>query len=146
MAGELGFSTGPYVAVATFVNDVLEEKSGALSLVRIVNQLSIEAEGPEVPDELPPGVVNSKLVVVLRAGEARGPQRVQIVLETPDGARHDGAVQSVNFPAGKHATVQLVTELQFGVESAGLYWADVLVNDRLVSRAPLEVQYGFRRS
>jgi hypothetical protein len=145
MAGELGFSTGPYVSVATFCELVLEGKDDVVSLIRLIDVLNVQAEGPEAPNELPTGVIQPKLVVVLRAGQALGSQTVGIVVEKPDGSRSKPTEVSVNFPGGPGSGARLVVDMQIEIESAGLYWADILVNDRLTTRVPLEVRYGFRR-
>jgi hypothetical protein len=146
MAGELGFDTGPYVNVAAFCERVLDEKDGVLSAIRIVDTTNIQAQGPAAPDEIPPGgAIDTTLLVVLRAGKARGAQKVQVILESPDGSRVGGPELSVTFQGGDHVAQNLVMNLRIPVSSAGLYWADVLVNGRLMSRASMMVNYGFMR-
>lgn len=146
MAGELGFDTGPFVNVAAFCERVLQEKDGVLSAVRIIDQINVQAEGPEAPDALPPGqVIQVTLLLVLKAGEARGNQTVQVILEQPDGSRREGPELSVNFAPGPAGGANLIVPMAIEVESAGLYWADVEVNTRLIARTPLQVNYGFTR-
>jgi hypothetical protein len=146
MAGELGFDTGPYVNVAAFCEKVLQEHDGVLSMVRIIDTLNVQFQGPEAPDELPPStVVGATLVIMLKAGEARGGQVVQVVLERPDGVRSPGPETSANFSIGPNGGANLVLPMQIEATSAGLYWADVLVNTRLVARVPLQITYGFTR-
>jgi hypothetical protein len=147
MPGELGYDTGPYVAVAHFCERVLEEKDGVLSVTRLVNQLQIQVAGPDAPDEMPAGVViQSTLLIVLRAGQARGAQTVQISIEGPDGRRTDGPEVAVNFGGGPEGGINMILPMTLQIESAGLYWTDVRVNKRLMTRVPLEVTYGFTRS
>ena len=146
VAGELGFDTGPFLNVAAFVDEVIEGKDGVLTLVRVVDRLNIEASGPEAPDELPEGgVVATKLVLMLKAGEARGSQRLQVVLEDPDTTRHEGPETAVNFPGGPGSGFNMVLPMRFVISSAGLYWANVYVNKRLMARVPLEIVYSFTR-
>ncbi len=143
MAGELGFDTGPYVNLAVFCEQVIEDKSNVLTLVRIVDQITVSVSaGTDVSDDLPPGSgMNTNLVIGLRAGEARGKQRVQITFEHPDGSRHPGPEMPVHFTPGAAGGANLVLNITIALSTAGVYWADVLVNKRLVTRLPLEVRY-----
>jgi hypothetical protein len=145
MAGELGYDTGPYVNVATFCDTVLEGKDDVLSIIRIVDRLGVEATGPEAPDELPPGILQTNLVVGLKAGQARGRQTIQIVIEEPDGTRKPSPERAINFSGGDNSGVNMIIPVAIPVTKAGLYWFDVEVNERLVTRVPLLVDYTFTR-
>jgi hypothetical protein len=145
MAGELGFDTGPYVSLATFCDQVIKGDDGALSLIRIIDSMNIQAAGPEAPDELPGGLANATMVLSLRAGKALGAQTVGISLERPDGTTKSGGEMSVNFSPGQHGGINLILPLQIEVASAGLYWANVFVNKRLMTRVPLQINYSFTR-
>lgn len=145
MAGELGFETGPYVNVAAFVERVLVEKDDVLSAIRIIDQFSVQAEGPDVPDSLPGGLLQTTLLIVLKAGSARGSQKLQVVMEHPDGQRREGPEFAVNFSPGEGGGAGVVLPMAIQVDSAGLYWADIIVNSRLMARVPMMVSYGFTR-
>lgn len=142
MAGELGFDTGPYVTLALFCEQAIEDKSGVLTLVRIVDQMTVSASGPNVPAELPPGAgIQTNLVIGLKSGHALGQQKVQVVFEHPDGSRHPGPELPVHFTQEPSHGANLVLALTVALSTTGLYWADILVNGRLVTRTPLEVRY-----
>ncbi len=146
MAGELGFDTGPFVNVAAFCERVLQEKDNVLSAIRIVDQINVQALGDVAPEDLPAvSTIQSTLLVMLKAGDARGPQTIQVVIEDPAGGRREGPEQSVLFSPGPAGGVNLIIPLMIQLSSAGLYWADVLINRRLVSRVPLAVNYTFTR-
>lgn len=142
MAGELGFDTGPYVNLAVFCEQAIEDKNGVLTLVRIVDQVTVSASGTNVSDDLPPGAaINNTLVLGLRAGQAMGKQTVQIIFEHPDGGRHPGPEMPVHFTPGTTGGANLILKITLALSTAGVYWADVLVNKRLVTRLSLEVRY-----
>lgn len=145
MPGELGFDKGPFVTMAVFCEKVLQEKDGVLSLIRVIDQLNLHVEGPDAPDEIPPGIAQTTLVVSLRAGEARGSQRLKIRVERPDGTARDSREISVRFTGVGGGGANLILPMEIEVVSAGLYWADILVNDRLVSRVALQINYDFIR-
>lgn len=147
MPGELGFDTGPFVNMAVFCDRAMQETDGVVSIIRVVDQVNVQASGPDAPEELPPGgEIQVTLVLMLKAGEAKGMQTVQIVLEHPDTTRHEAPVLSVSFTQGQHSGANLIMPMTIQTTSAGLYWADVLVNGRLVTRVPLLVNYGFMRT
>lgn len=145
MAGELGFDTGPFVAAAMFVDTVIEGKDDVLSLIRVIDRMTVNAHGPNVPDDIPPGIVRTNLVVMLKAGKARGAQRFRVDMELPDGSRKKGPEQTVHFTPGESGGVSIFAPLAIEIVSAGLYWTDVFINDRLMSRVPLEIRYSFTR-
>jgi hypothetical protein len=142
VAGELGYDTGPYVNVAVFCERVLQEKDDVITLVRIVDQITVSVTGTDAPDELPPGAaVSTNLVISLRAGQATGKQRVQITFEHPDGSRHPGPELPVHFTQGSSGGANLILNMNVALSTTGIYWADILVNGRLVTRLPLEIRY-----
>jgi hypothetical protein len=145
LSGELGFDTGPFVSVVAFCERVLEEKDGTISAIRIIDQFNFQGQGPDAPDAIPEGGLPVTLLVALKAGKARGGQRVQIFLERPDGTTLDGPEISVNFSPGESGGVNLILPMALPIVSAGLYWANVHVNGRLMSRAPMNVTYSFMR-
>lgn len=142
MAGELGFDTGPFVNAALFCEQAIEDKGGVLTLVRVVDQITVSVSGENAPDDLPPGAtVNTTLVVSLKPGEARGRQSVQVIFEHPDGTLRPGPEIPVHFTGGPNNGANLIMKVTLGLSSSGLYWANVAVNSRLVTRVPLEVRY-----
>ena len=147
MPGELGFDTGPFVNVACFCERAIQENDGVLSLMRVIDQINVQTQGPNPPEELPPGaMIQTTLVVALKPGQARGRQSVQVILEHPDTSRHDGPVQTIQFTGGPNNGANMIIKMGIQLSTAGLYWADVLVNKRLVTRVGLEVTYGFTRT
>jgi hypothetical protein len=147
MPGELGFATGPYVNMAVFCERAMQETDGVLSIIRVIDQVNVQASGPDAPDALPPGgEITTTLVVMLKGGQARGTQSVQVVLEHPDTSRHEAPMMSVSFTQGEHSGANLVLPMKIQLTSAGLYWTDVLINERLATRVPLMVNYGFMRA
>jgi hypothetical protein len=140
--GELGYDTGPFVVLAVFCEQAIEEKSGVLTLIRIIDQVTIQAIGPDAPDDLPVGsAVSTTLVVGLKAGMARGKQKVQATFVHPDGTRHPGPEIPIHFNAGDHQGSNLLLKATVALSTTGIYWAEVAVNERMVSKTPLEIRY-----
>ena len=70
---------------------------------------------------------------------------VEVIVEQPDGAKRPGPEVAINFGPGEVGGANLIMPMAISVETAGVYWTDILVNKRLVSRVPLQVNYGFMR-
>jgi hypothetical protein len=140
--GELGYDTGPFVVLAVFCEQAIEDKEGIVTLIRIIDQVTLQAIGPGAPDELPEGsFVTTTFVVGLKAGLARGENNVQITFEHPDGSKHAGPDVPVHFSGGVQQGHNIILKLNLGLSDAGVYWAEVTVNKRLVTKSPLEVRY-----
>jgi hypothetical protein len=146
MAGELGYDTGPYVNAALFCERALQEADGVLSIMRVIDTINVQAQGPEAPSELPEGgiLVNPTLVISLKPGQAHGSQAVRIDMEAPDGHVITISELGLNFAGASNIGQNIVAPCQMQVV-AGLYWAHIYVNDRVVTRVPLQINYRYQR-
>jgi hypothetical protein len=133
---------GPYVQLAAFCEKVLREADGALSLIRVIDRLTVTAHGPgsgELPAELPEGNLHVTLVVTLKADDARGRYPISLRVQQPSGVYLPERSFDAMFE-GEERGVNLILDLQ--VEALeGLYWFDVSINERLLTRIPLRVIY-----
>jgi len=132
---------GPYLKAALLCENVIEDKQGVLSLIRVVDRFMQTAVGPGAPTEMPPLTVSVVAVLMLVAGEARGAHEIQLEIEKPSGLRQSLGSSSVLFE-GEDRGVNLVARMQLVLESQGLYWIDVRLGDEVISRMPLRVVYG----
>ena len=62
--------TGPFLTMAALCRDVIEDKDGILSLIRIVNRVTARGHGPDAKEEMPPVRVPLFLVWTLKTGDA----------------------------------------------------------------------------
>jgi len=136
----MAFDRGPYLSVATFCENVIEDKAGVLTLIRIVDRLHVEAQGMNVPEEMPPTMLNWFLVICMKAGEARGSHPVKIEPELPSGLIIQPLILSAYFEGGNRGT-NLVTKLGFTLKMPGIYWFRIYVDDVFMTKFPLEVIY-----
>ena len=56
---------GPYVQIAAFCEQVIEEKSGVLSLIRLIDGITRRESGPNPAEEMPAVNYKMKLVIIL---------------------------------------------------------------------------------
>ena len=136
----MSFETGPYLQVAAFCDSVIEDKTGALSLIRIVDTLTHTEAGPEPPSEMPPVPWRMKLVLMLKAGRARGRHEVKIVPELPSTERKEPIILTTHFEADERGHNHIV-DIDFTFTMEGLYWFNVYFDDILLSKMPFRVKY-----
>lgn len=130
---------GPHVQVATLCEKALQEADGVLSIIRVIDRITVTAQGSEVPTELPQGSLPLTLVVTLKSEDARGRHPVSLRIQQPSGVYLPKREFDVMFE-GEERGVNLI--LQLGREALeGLFWFDVAVNENLLTRVPLRVMY-----
>lgn len=132
---------GPWLTAALICERVLQEADGTLSAIRIVDRITNSAIGQGTPAEMPPMPVNLTLLIALKAGAAHGRHDLKVELEGPNGLRTPVAETISVLFEGEDRGANVVLALNWIAQHEGLYWFDVVLNERLVSRVPLRVVY-----
>jgi hypothetical protein len=131
---------GPYVATAVLCERVLHERDNTVSLIRIVDRLTVSASA-EAPEEMPPVHVNNLTAFLsFKAGFARGKYQVTLRPVAPSGA----VLPEVSMPAffeGDERGVQHQIALALQLHEEGLYWFEVLIEGAVLTRMPLRILY-----
>jgi hypothetical protein len=135
-----GIPAGPYVALAVLCERVIEDKDGVLTLVRLIDRITVNAGGEDVPEELPPATYQFTAVIGFKSGSARGSYPVGIRPEAPSGQQLPTFTQTIHLE-GEDRGANLIVNFGLTVEMPGLYWIDVLFRDEVVTRIPLRVIY-----
>ncbi|MCL5429095.1 MAG: hypothetical protein M1347_04740 [Chloroflexi bacterium] len=136
----MSFSEGPYVQAACFCEQVIEDKSGVLSLIRIIDTLTHTAAGPEPPKDLQPFTYNLKLVLMLKAGSARGRFTLQLTPELPTGEARKTVDITVHLD-GEEKGQNIITNMAFTFEHEGLHWFIVKFENEILTQIPLRIRY-----
>jgi hypothetical protein len=127
----------PYVQVAAIVQSPIQENSGFLSLIRLIDRLPVAG----ITEEMQPQPLNQlAMVVVLKSGAMKGKYNIKIVPETPSGKRLPPIQLSVLFE-GEERGVAAIFPVGIVAEEEGLYWFDVMLEQDLLTRIPLRVMY-----
>jgi len=132
-------SGGPYLNMAVLCEKVLREQDGVLSVIRVVERVTITPP-PDSPEQMPPTSLNLALVVTLRAGVMQGQMNLKMALITPGGIEN----QMGSFPVlfeGQDRGVHLVTNLNLTVGEHGLYWIAIYLEAQLLTKVPLRILY-----
>lgn len=136
--------SGPYLQLAAFCERVIESKQGVLSLINVVDRMTISSADPEAPEQMPERDIDWCLVLSFRSGEARGTYQVRIIPEKPSGIKLDPFEVPAHFEGGNRGP-QLVLQMQFRVTEPGLYWFWIYLGEDFLTKIPLEVIYGRTR-
>jgi hypothetical protein len=131
--------TGPHIQIAALCENVLQEPNGVLSLIRIVDRITVTAP-PGAPQSMPPTPIHLKAVIALKSDMARGRLMVGFRPQKPSGIYLDEVVSPVLFEGADRGN-NLILDLRLQVEEEGLYWFEVLIEKRVVTRIPLRIVY-----
>jgi hypothetical protein len=133
---------GLYLNFAVICEKVLRETDEVLSLIRIVDQLTVTVvttPGADVPQELPPTPsVPLTLAVGFKSAGYVGPVPVRLRVETPAGVRLP-EFETIPQITGADRGVNLIFPMQLPVQDEGTYWFVVEVSGAEVTRVPLRI-------
>ncbi len=131
---------GPWLVAALLCEKVLEEKDSALSAIRIVDRIILNASGPGAPEKMPPLPVQLTALISFKSGFAKGNFTVKVRPVSPSQQK----IQGMDFPIfleGDERGANVIVNLGMTLNEDGLYWFDVLLGDRLLTRMPLRIIY-----
>jgi len=126
--------------MAGICDQVIEDKTGVLSLIRIIDTITHTVEGPNAPPEMPPVTYPMKMVIMLKSGRARGRHELKIIPELPSGETKRPHIRSIQME-GEEKGFNNIINMLFTFTMEGLYWFDVYLDDSLLTRIPLRIKY-----
>jgi len=126
--------------MAGLCEQVIEDKTGVLSLIRIIDTITHTEARPDAPLEMPQVTYPLKMVMMLKSGRARGRHELKIVPELPSGETKAPYVQSVQMEGEERGTNTIINML-FTFNAEGLHWFNVYFDDSLLTRIPLRIKY-----
>ena len=128
---------GPYLAAAFFCDRVLREHDGVLSFIRVVDKWTVQ--GPT--EAMPPTVIQTNLVVLMKSGIHRGGSQVTIVPTSPSGKLLQSVSLPILFEGDDDHGSAVIAAFGFPVQESGLYWFDIRIDDQSFTMVPLRVVY-----
>jgi hypothetical protein len=139
-------NTKPFVVAAFFCENLLEDKDGVLSAIRIVDTyfvtLPTSPPAGAPPDAKP--AIQVQGLISLKSGDLIGPFKLGLAMRRPSETKSvqlapDGTWPIV-FNGGEHG-VQINLRFPLGVTGFGLYWFDVLWEGKeLLTSIPLRIR------
>lgn len=136
----MAFEGGPYIQVACFCDMAIEDKTGVLSLIRIIDTLTHTERNPNPPEDMPPVPFEGTFVLMLKSGLAVGRYNLTIVPELPSGETRDPISLTVHFE-GEEKGQNILTKLRFVFTQEGLYWFNIYLEEDKLTAVPFRVRY-----
>jgi hypothetical protein len=133
---------GPFLAAAVFCDSIVEGADGAMSAVRIVDQvtLTIPADSPpDVPSETNRLPVALWSLISFKRGSATKKHVVRLKVHSPSGEAQDIGEGEITFGDSQFSGANLRIRFQIAVKQGGLFWIDVKLDGKAVTRMPLHV-------
>jgi hypothetical protein len=138
------FQQGPHLLAALICEQVIERKDGVLSLINIVDRWTVQAQGPNPPEKMPPFSLQANLVVIFAADQAQGAQSVELKLQDAMGLLHELGSRDIHLEPGR--THNMISRMELELSAPGRYWIWIYVEGEFVTKVPLELIYLRARS
>ena len=131
---------GPYLQVAVFCERILKEQDGVSSLIRMVDRITIQASGPQPPEKMPPTRLSLWAYLAFKSGFAKGSFTIRVTAHSPSGKVLPPVLLPI-FLEGDDRGATIAFQLNLDADEDGLYWFDVSMEERLITRMPLRILY-----
>jgi hypothetical protein len=139
---------GPYLSLAVLCENVLVDKDGVHSLIRIVDKVTVYAQTSS-GEPVPPAALAFiappfpfQIAVGFRSGIARGQRTLKLISKLPSGGVISETALPISFDADKEQLGVFVrVGMTLAAKEEGVYWIDVLLNDVLMTKIPLWVKF-----
>jgi hypothetical protein len=133
-------SAGPYLAAAVYCQTIVSESEGHVTPVNIFDSINLTL-APGVPPDFPSEEKRIHITVwafiSFRRGDAPAEHDFHIVSESPSGKKQKQEEQVIKLPDGPHAGTNLNIKITLGIVKGGLFWTNVYLDNRLITRMPL---------
>lgn len=131
---------GPYLSAAVFCEKVLSEKDGVLSAMRIIDRITVTASGAAPPERMPLTSINVTALISFKSGFFKGSAEIKVVGRNPSQKTFATTTLPILLE-GEDRGATSILQMNMQVNEDGLYWFDVMIGERLVTRMPLRVIY-----
>ena len=130
-----------YLHVATFCEKVLRESDGVSSIIRMIDRFNVQG----TTEEMQPIVLQFMIYISFKSGFLRGKQKVSLRPQSPKGVEMPAMDIPVLFEGDDDRGPAIAFQVGWAVQEEGLFWWDLYLNDELVTRMPLRVDYKYVR-
>jgi len=131
---------GPFLQAAFFCEKVLQEKDGVLSAIRIVDRFTHSTSAEGAPDIMPQFNIGVSILIGFKSGDVKGKWELKVKPIAPSGQELPGFVGPVLFE-GDERGAAIVIQYGLVAKEEGIYWFDVILNDKLITKMPLRIIY-----
>lgn len=135
---------GPFLAAAVFCDTIVQGADGALSAIRIVDQVGVTIPAnapPDMPSESQRLPVVIWTLLMFRSGSAPGEHEVRLTIQSPSGKRTPGLTKKVVFTDSPNGGANIKLQLGLAIAEGGLYMVDVIIDGKVITRMPLAISF-----
>ena len=130
------------MASAVFCENIVEGADKTISAIRIIDRVTIV-----MPTEIPADVSSEEFKIPLmiralisfRTGYAKRRHDLHLTLHSPGGNKQIGPKQRVVLGKEPNSGANLNIAFTILVNKSGLFWFDVFLDGKVVTRMPLDV-------
>lgn len=127
--------TGPYLATAVLCEKADRDRSGALTISRIIDVIVLPASARQTPT-----IVELTVVVIFRSGQFQGSLEIALQQISPSGA----VAPPIRFPTffqGEDQGAGVIAKVRVTIQEEGLHWFQVSLGGQPKTKIPLRVVY-----
>jgi hypothetical protein len=131
---------GPYLSVAAFCESVIESKDGALTPVRIIDQITVSIPPdapPDFPSESNKFPVGVACIISFKSGDSPGEHSLRVIAESPSGKSLVAYDEVVVFSEPPQGGINVRMNQFIAVIKGGLFWLHIYLDGRHVTSMPL---------
>lgn len=126
-----------FLHVATFCEKVLNEADGVISIIRMIDRFNVQGAAEEMQTVM----LQFTLFISFKSGFLRGKHKVSIRPKSPKGDDLPSMDIPVLFEGDDDRGPALQIPIGWSVQEEGLFWWELYLNEELVTRMPLRVNY-----
>lgn len=132
--------TRPYVSVAALCENVLDEKDGVLSAIRLIDIITISVPTPKIVGQTQLVPIPITILIALKSGSATGRRIITVTLTVPNGQTISTKDTFPVFLEGDEKGANVIIKTNVLTPGDGLFWFNVLLDGELLTRIPLRVK------
>lgn len=138
---EQNFELGPYLTAALICERVLQESDGVTSAIRIIDRVTHTIFDPSPSREMEPFSYDLEILVMLKSGEHPGMHKLSIQPIKPSNEKIAPMNYTINLEAPADRGFNLRARVRMLFDEAGLWWFDISLNGKRITRIPFRVLY-----
>lgn len=133
---------GPFLAAAVFCQNILEDSQKNMSVIGITDGFDFKIP-PKAPETFPskenPLVIPLSMFLSFKTGNSPGKHTLKLVVEQPNSKRAELLQQEIDLTTEIHGGCNIRTHLDLGLYSGGVFWFDVYLDGKRLTRMPLRI-------
>jgi hypothetical protein len=108
--------------------------------MNVLEQLVAGTDSPDAPEKMPTFRFQGSLAIQIASGKATGDHTLSVVPIEPAGTRLDAVSQVIRLKGDDHRAT-FVSNVSMDITAEGVYWFEVSLDRRVVTRIPLKIRY-----